>query len=213
MNASDYEIEPIPGLPEPLPAGEHILWQGAPEWRRLALRAFHLRALAVYCGVFIGIRAVLDIVGGHGLTMTLVLLALPLTALGLFALMAWLFARTTMYTITNRRIVMRFGVAVPMVVNLPFKRIAAASVQRFADGSGDLAVTLAGNDHLAYLHMWPNVRPWHVRRPQPSLRALPKVERAADILAHALAAEHGQTARYAQPEADAGASAPLPAAA
>ena len=35
-------------LPEPLPAGESVLWQGRPEWRGLALRAFHVRMVAIY---------------------------------------------------------------------------------------------------------------------------------------------------------------------
>lgn len=32
----DFAVEPIPGLPELPPEGEHILWQGAPCWHALA---------------------------------------------------------------------------------------------------------------------------------------------------------------------------------
>ena len=31
----DVDFEPVPGLPAPLPAGETLLWQGAPDWRDL----------------------------------------------------------------------------------------------------------------------------------------------------------------------------------
>ena len=55
---------------------------------------------------------------------------LALVAVGLPALLAWLYARTTVYTITNRRVVMRFGVALPMSLNLPFRMVAAAGLQR-----------------------------------------------------------------------------------
>ena len=44
----EHEFEAAPGLPEPLPRGERLLWQGRPDWRQLALHAFHVRKLAFY---------------------------------------------------------------------------------------------------------------------------------------------------------------------
>jgi hypothetical protein len=44
----EHELEPQYGLPERLPAGEHILWQGSPDFRTVALRIFHLRKVALY---------------------------------------------------------------------------------------------------------------------------------------------------------------------
>jgi hypothetical protein len=44
----EHEFEAAPGLPEKLPAGEYILWQGAPEWRGLGVSAFGLRTVALY---------------------------------------------------------------------------------------------------------------------------------------------------------------------
>ena len=45
-------------------------------------------------------------------------------AIGIALVFAWASARTTVYTITNRRVVMRFGIALPMTLNLPFTLIA-----------------------------------------------------------------------------------------
>ena len=45
---NEHEVEPIRGLPELLPQGERILWQGAPAWKPLALRALHVRAVLAY---------------------------------------------------------------------------------------------------------------------------------------------------------------------
>jgi hypothetical protein len=45
---NEFEHEPVRGLPEKLPAGERILWQGTPSWRALAIRAFHARKVALY---------------------------------------------------------------------------------------------------------------------------------------------------------------------
>ena len=47
---NEYETEPVPGLPERLPAGERMLWQGGPRWQTLARRAFHVRKVAAYFG-------------------------------------------------------------------------------------------------------------------------------------------------------------------
>jgi len=45
---SEFDFEPVRGLPASLPEGETLLWQGHPEWRSLALRAFHVGHVAVY---------------------------------------------------------------------------------------------------------------------------------------------------------------------
>ena len=31
--SAEHEFEPVPGLPETLPEGESMLWQGKPGWR------------------------------------------------------------------------------------------------------------------------------------------------------------------------------------
>ena len=50
---SEHDSEPVRGLPEPLPPGETLLWQGSPRWWSLALDAYRVRALAVYFGVIV----------------------------------------------------------------------------------------------------------------------------------------------------------------
>jgi hypothetical protein len=44
----DFAFEPVRGLPEALPPGEEILWQGRPDAWRLALEAFGLGWAAAY---------------------------------------------------------------------------------------------------------------------------------------------------------------------
>ncbi|MGA1462008.1 MAG: hypothetical protein ACO37Y_02315, partial [Steroidobacteraceae bacterium] len=83
----DHEGEPVPGLPERLPEGEHILWQGAPRWTSLAVRAFHVRKLAIYFGLLMALRALESIRAGSTLVEAAAeatgLLPLALLALGL----------------------------------------------------------------------------------------------------------------------------------
>lgn len=189
---SEYDSEPVPGLPAHLPAGEVILWQGAPSWKSLARRALHVRKAAIYFALLLAWSVVSALYDGHGLGgamgSLLWLLVLSCAAVGLLSLLAWLIARTTLYTVTNRRVVMRFGVALPMSINLPFKKIESASLATFADGSGDIPLVLGGEDRISYLIMWPHVRPWRIARPEPMLRALPEASVVAETLSRALAA-------------------------
>ncbi len=189
---SEVEVEPVCGLPERLPPGERILWQGSPEVRSLARRAFHVRKLALYFAVLLAWRVASGLIAGKSLATVAVsgiwFVPLALVAVGLPALFAWLYARTTVYTITNRRVVMRFGVALPMSLNLPFRTVAAAGLRTYADGTGDIPLMLRGSDRIAYLHLWPNARPWRVTHPEPMLRGVPEAGKVAEVLADALAA-------------------------
>jgi hypothetical protein len=191
-----HDFEPVPGLPERLPAGEHILWQGAPRWRSLTRRVFHLRLVTLYFAVMIAWSVASTLADGGGLTHALVsaLLSVPmwLAAVALFGLIGWLMARTTVYTVTNRRVVLRIGVALPLNVNLPFSAIEAVDLKTYGDGTGDVSLTLARGQRFAYALAWPHTRPWRFTRPQPTFRNIPDAAAAAEILARALAPTQAQ---------------------
>ncbi len=183
-------------LPGPLPPGEVLLWQGAPAWWTLARRALHIHQVAAYFAVLlvwsIGSAVWQHSVDGSTIIPALLPLPLALGALGMLALFAWLAMRTTTYSITNRRVVMHFGVALPMTVNIPFRVINAAAVSCGTDGSGDVALSLSKDAKLAYLIMWPHARPWRFSRPEPSLRGIPDAAGVAQVLSRALAASAAQ---------------------
>ena len=80
-------------------------------------------------------------------------------ALGIFALLALGYARTTVYTITSRRLALRFGVALPMVVNIPLTMVNSADMRRHADGSGDIVLSMHRQKRMSYILLWPHVRP------------------------------------------------------
>lgn len=178
-------------LPGALPAGERVLWQGAPEWRALARHALHLRALAGYLGVMVGTVGVSAALHGAGAAVIFqdvgraALAASVPVAVG--ALYAWLAARAAFYTITNRRVVMRMGLGVPLTLNLPFTQIEGASLSLKKDGSGDIALALApGHKGLGWFILWPHARPWRLSRPEPMLRGIMDAEAAARVLSEAL---------------------------
>jgi hypothetical protein len=213
---NEHDGEPVRGLPGHLPPGEHILWQGTPGWAGIARRALHLRGMAVYfalLGVLRGAALAADgapmadaVMGG---ALMLLVGAVPI---GLLAGFAVLSARTSIYTITNRRIVLRVGVALPMTINLPFTQIESAGVARHRDGTGDITVTLAKPSRVAWLAVWPHTRSFRISRPEPTLRALADVDVAAQVLARALAAAaDAPVATVAMPDRVAVAQAGAPA--
>ena len=53
----EHEFEAAPGLPEPLPSGERLLWQGRPDWVVQAIEDFHVRKLAIYFLVMLVVQA------------------------------------------------------------------------------------------------------------------------------------------------------------
>ncbi|MCS7100871.1 MAG: photosynthetic complex putative assembly protein PuhB [Burkholderiaceae bacterium] len=194
----------IAGIRDPLPAGERLLWQGAPQWRALAVHAFHVRKVALYFGLLLLWRIAAATADGLS-AVAAVAAAVPLlgaatVALALLALLAWAYARTTIYAITDRRVFLRIGVALPLYVNLPFDGIDGATLRRRGPRGGDLLLQLRGGVRLAYLHLWPHVRPWHLRSPQPMLRGLADALTPAGVLARALAQAAGQPVQW-QPAA------------
>jgi hypothetical protein len=191
----EYEFEPVRGLPERLPPGERMLWQGSPRWRSLALRAFRVRAVAIYFGLLMLWRVAAALSDGESFAQAALsaakLIPLAAAAIAILALLAWLSARATVYTITDRRLVIRSGVALPLSVNLPFAAVESAGLKRFRDGTGDIALALVRGQRVGYVSLWPHVRPWHFSRPQPALRALAHADEVARTLSAALAASVG----------------------
>jgi len=187
----EHEFEAEFGLPEPLPSGEKVLWQGAPNWRVLAREAMLTRTLSIYFAVLLSWRGanVLNDGGSLGDATVAIVWLLPAAALaiGMLTLIAWLISSTTVYTVTDKRVVMRIGVVLGITFNLPYSRIESAGLRKNRDGSGDITLVLADTDHIAYFHLWPHARPWHVKRTEPMLRALENAQHAATVLASALA--------------------------
>ena len=181
----EHEFEAAPGLPEALPAGERLLWQGSPDWKSLAVHVFHVRTLAVYFGVMMVLQTLYLL--GEPQPRLLVPLAtslvLSLTALAVLAWLAWMTARTALYTLTNKRMVMRIGIVLTLTFNLPLRMVAAASVKPLKNGSGDIALKLAGDDHIAWLNLWPHAKPWALKNPEPCLRCIADAVRVGDRLA------------------------------
>jgi hypothetical protein len=199
----DFEFEPVRGLPATLPEGERLLWQGAPDWRLLARHAFHTHKVAVYfllLAAWFGGTALYDGLGAGGAIARAFWFVIGGgAAVGILALLGFLYARSTVYSLTNRRLVFRSGLALPVTLNLPFSQIESASVAAIGAGRGNIALKVVHPNRIAFLVLWPNARPLHLRNPQPMLSCIENVDGVAAMLGQALAAELGAGARIARP--------------
>jgi len=142
----EYEFEPQFGLPERLPSDEFIVWQGSPHVGAMASSAFHLKKLALYFLLLIGACAwpVLEAGGGAIALLQAIKWIAPLALIGLASvwMLAYMTARTTVYTLTNKRVVMRLGIVLTVSFNLPLKQIASADVRLLDGGFVDITLTL-----------------------------------------------------------------------
>lgn len=202
----EHEYEPVPGLPEELPEGERILWQGAPDWRVLVVEAFHIRKLAAYFALIGALRfyfLLQDELAAVELAKGMAPFAV-LAASGLFivASLAWLSARHTLYTLTNRRVVMRIGIVLTVTFNIPFRRLVGAQLRKGPASGGDIALEIEAASRIPYLQLWPHARAWHLQHPQPVLRAIPDAPRVAERLTQAWADHRGEPALARTPVTD-----------
>ena len=172
----EHENEPVPGLPEKLPAGEYIVWQGKPEVSALVKRVFHAPTIALYFAGLIAVHAVYQSINGTPLsTIGIAMIwqvGLAVIGVGLLVGAGNLYAHSTMYTFTNRRLVIRSGVAVSMMVNIPWESVKSAGVRYCRDGTGDFLITPTADRKLYYLMIWPHVRQLGFRSVQPLLRGI-----------------------------------------
>lgn len=182
----EHEDEPVPGLPGRLPEGERIVWQGRPDNKLVARRLLKVRWIAGYFILLMTWAIAAGLSDGQpagGILFSAgVLVLMGALLLAMLEAFAWGIAKTTLYTITNKRVVMRFGVALSMTLNLPYSRILSAAMKKQKDGSGSLALALSEDVRLSWLIQWPHVRSWRVARVQPAFICLPDVDHVARVL-------------------------------
>ncbi len=187
---NEHEFEPIRGLPELLPAGESIIWRGEPEWRSLARRVFHVRKVAFYFVLLLTYSVGTKLLNGASFA-TVVDAAswqatLAVVTLGILYYLAWLYARTTVYTLTTERLILRFGVALTMVIHIPWSKITHVDLLKHSDGTGDIAFTVDATKRMSYLLLWPQARPWKFAPVIPSMRCIAEPDSVAAQLAEVL---------------------------
>ncbi|OBV10415.1 photosynthetic complex putative assembly protein PuhB [Erythrobacter dokdonensis] len=173
------------GTPAP---DEKVLWKGRPSLGLLARTAFHTRTLGLYmCAL-----AVIALATGRP-DAALVAIGGGVILIALLYFLAWLSARSTLYILTDVRLIMRIGMAIETRINVPLKQVKAAHLRDRGKGYGDIALELNGERLLGYVLLWPHVRPRRYAHPQPMLRAVPEAAALAQLIAE-VRARYGEIA-------------------
>ncbi|MDG1215155.1 MAG: photosynthetic complex putative assembly protein PuhB [Luminiphilus sp.] len=193
MGMMEYEDEPVEGLPENLPEGERIIWQGQPRVSAMAKRVFYVPQLTLYFGLLIAGHTIFRLMEGVAGAQVMGTLVWQSGLAGTVLLLLWWlsrsYARSVLYTLTSERLVIRSGVALPMMVNIPIEQLTAADLRLHRDGTGDILLQPSEDRKLYWVLLWPNVSPWYSRPVKPLLRGLEDPHQAARAFA-AVAQEH-----------------------
>lgn len=167
------------GTPQP---DERLLWRGRPNVALLARGAFRTYWVAFYFAVLVVVCLATDRPGTAA-----IMAGGAVATLAILYFLAWLSARSTLYILTDVRLIMRIGMAIETRINVPLKQVTAAHLHTSGKGYGDIALELSGDRLLGVVLLWPHVRPWHFNRPQPMLRGIPDVAKVAQLMAEARA--------------------------
>lgn len=186
----DGPAEPVHGMPELLPEGEKLLWQGRPSAVALAFGAFRLRwVIGYFVAMTLYRLANLSTVDAGPEQMTGVLTSSVLFGVAAIALvfaLSYAMSRAAVFTITTERVILRYGAAIRKYVNLPLSKMQGAQLKRRSVRVGDISLQLEdGPGQPPYLHLWPFARPFKFSKPQPMLRGIKDPERVAQMLARA----------------------------
>tara|TARA_Y100001968_G_scaffold251674_1_gene236893 strand:- start:146 stop:1354 length:1209 start_codon:yes stop_codon:yes gene_type:complete len=187
---------PHPGLPGRLPENEHVIWQGVPHWRNFARNVFYSRIVVAYFGIVMLVLMGISILDGgdwrEAAKAAIPVIFFALITIGILSILAWIGARATIYTVTNRRVVMRIGAAFSKSVDIPFKVIESVQLKSSPAGLGNISIKLKVGNSIPYFFIWPHARPWRFRDAEPMLRAVDDVEAIAKILVEQLEAGKNQ---------------------
>ncbi|MFK7964567.1 MAG: photosynthetic complex putative assembly protein PuhB [Burkholderiaceae bacterium] len=187
---TEHGLEKIPGVPADLPPGEFIIWRGQPMRQSVTRHALHTRKVALYFGLLAAWGAFTSWTDGlslgQGVAAVSWTLLLGISALALLKLIGWGVAKTTYYTLTNKRVILRIGITLPVTMNIPFKVIEAVAMRERENGRGDIVLTLSPQHRIAYALLWPHAKPWHLTNPEPMLRSLEDVRSVGEVFQTAL---------------------------
>lgn len=167
------------GTPQP---DERVLWKGRPNVALLARGAFRTYWIAFYFAVLVAVSLATNRPGTAA-----IMAGAGVVTIAILYFLAWLSARSTLYILTDVRVIMRIGMAIETRINVPLKQVKAAHLRDSGKGFGDIALELNGDRLLGVVLLWPHLRPWHINHPQPMLRAIPEVARVAQMMADARA--------------------------
>ena len=192
MSHDDFTFEPVRGLPEALPEGEHILWQGSPSTMRLAREGLKMNWIIGYFAVLavwrVGVSSTmlpLNEAALHAVPFAVICALVCLMLMGI----AWVQAkRDGLYADQQACCDAHWCGADHDAEPALSCRSAMRSLDLKPSGHGTIAFELLDDTRFSYLTLWPTCAPGISPRrnlrcaaslmPRRSPRSLPKRRRS-----------------------------------
>ena len=168
-----------------IPEGESILWKGKPSFWGFSWYFFGLKLLAFYLiilsVVFAARLTVTDFFTAFVVDFLPFLLSGILTSIILMAL-AKIQSQSSVYIITENRVIIKSGAALSFLISMPFKKIKAVNLQKRKGSLGTISFELNSGKRVPYISCWPSVRPWRFKKTEPAFSCIENVDEVATIL-------------------------------
>ena len=168
-----------------IPEGESILWKGKPSFWGFSWYFFGLKLLAFY-------MIILSLVFAARLTVTDFFTAfvgdfLPFLVSGILTscilmALAKIQSQSSVYIITENRVIIKSGAALSFLISMPFKKIKAVNLQKRKGSLGTISFELNSGKRVPYISCWPSVRPWRFKNTEPAFSCIENVDEVATIL-------------------------------
>ena len=162
-----------------IPKDEKIIWYGKPDIRRFCLTALGLKYIFIYliiifCSIIysrsgdLNFIKIIEVLFPYIISSFLAVLLL--IAVGVSQVLP------TVYVITSKRVIIRSGLALIFMLNVPFDKIVSIDKNIYRDGCGNISFKLLSKSRIPFFASWPSVRPWFFSNPQPTFRCIADVE-------------------------------------
>lgn len=168
-----------------IPEEEKIYWSGEPSWLSFGYNAFGCKYLTLYF-LFSAIYAISQIELKFSLG-TFFSQYLPFLVSGTIAgvilySLAFLAAKHTCYVITKKRVVVRTGVALVFLLNIPLKNVISIDKQSLSRGLGNLSFKVKSKKRIPFFSCWPSVRGSSFFEPVPVFRSITHIEEVSRLV-------------------------------
>ena len=179
------KFEALKNILDAIPNGESILWKGRPSLWGFSWNLFGLEWITLYLSM-LSIVSVARFFASDFYTAFYVDF-LPFFLSGIFAsiILIGLAATqtySTVYIITENRVIIKTGAALSFLISMPFKKIKEVNLQKRGASIGTISFELLSEKRVPYISCWPSVRPWKFKRTQPAFSCIGSVDEVATIL-------------------------------
>ena len=168
-----------------IPNGESILWKGRPSLWGFSWNLFGLKWITFYLSI-LSVVSIARFFASDFHT-AFYIDFLPFFLSGIFASiiligLAAIQAYSTVYIITENRVIIKTGAALSFLISMPFKKIKEVNLQKRGASIGTISFELFSKKRVPYISCWPSVRPWKFKKTQPAFSCVRSVDEVATIL-------------------------------